>query len=105
MYELMERMYKDFSEFKTEMNQFREETKANMATKDDIKDMATKDDIRRIEQNLARVEHNHGEKLSALFDDREVQKEINETIINTLDRIEAKIEVLQIETAHIRRVK
>jgi len=90
---------------KDELNEIR----ANMATKDELNEiranMATKDDIKRIEQNLAEIEHRHGEKLSALFDARETQKEINEKIISTLARIEAKVDVLQMETAHVRRIK
>lgn len=58
-----------------------------------------------LRQNLARLEHEHGEKLSSLFDAREVQNDVNERIINTLERIEAKVDVLQLETASIRRIK
>jgi uncharacterized protein Yka (UPF0111/DUF47 family) len=35
----------------------------------------------------------------------EVQNNVNERIINTLERVEAKVDVLQLETAHLRRVK
>jgi len=40
-----------------------------------------------------------------LHDFRTTQEEVNKTVIERLDRIEVKVEVLQIETAHIRRVK
>ncbi|QNB45877.1 hypothetical protein BR63_05825 [Thermanaerosceptrum fracticalcis] len=59
----------------------------------------------KLEQYLVRIEQNHGEKLSALFDAREVQTDVNEKILSTLGRIEAKVDVLQMETAHIRRIK
>ena len=70
-----------------------------MASKDDIKDL--KEDISRVEFKL---ENETNDEIRALFDDREIQKETNE-IINTLERIEAKVEVLQIETDYIRRIK
>jgi len=52
-----------------------------------------------------RIENEVIEKIRALFDAREVQQDTNQRIISTLDRIEAKVDVLQLETAHIRRVK
>lgn len=58
-----------------------------------------------LSQAVARIEQQHGEKLSALFDAREVQNNVNEKILVTLERMEAKLDVLQLETAHIRRVK
>lgn len=58
-----------------------------------------------LRQAVARIEQQHGEKLSALFDAREVQNNVNEKILSTLERMEAKLDVLQLETAHIRRVK
>lgn len=38
-------------------------------------------------------------------DDRQVQKEATLDIMDTLKRVEAKLDVLQLETAHIRRIK
>lgn len=58
-----------------------------------------------VEKIVVRIENDHGQKLKALFDAREVQNDINERIISTLNRIEAKLDVLQMETAHIRRIK
>jgi hypothetical protein len=58
-----------------------------------------------LQQSVSRIEHDYGEKLSALFDAREVQADVNEKILSTLGRIEAKMDVLQMETAHIRRIK
>ena len=53
----------------------------------------------------SRIENEVIEKIRALFDAREVQQDVNQRVISTLDRIEAKIDVLQLETAHIRRLK
>ncbi|NMA02250.1 MAG: hypothetical protein GX923_06770 [Clostridia bacterium] len=101
MYDLMEKMYKDFLEFK-------QTTEANMATKDDVNGL--KGDIIRLEQRMdslevkvdslertvLRIEHDHGEKLSALFDGYEQNSQ-------KLDRIEQ--EVAKHEEFIIKRVK
>lgn len=52
-----------------------------------------------------RMENKIIEKVRALFDAREAQSDVNQQILSTLQRMEAKIDVLQMETAHIRRVK
>jgi len=59
----------------------------------------------RVQKIEMKVENDLGYKIKASFDAREVQNEKNETIINTLERIETKIETLQMETAHVRKVK
>ena len=59
----------------------------------------------RIDKLEIRMENAVIDKVRALFDAREVQNDINERIINALGRIEAKVDVLQMETASIRRVK
>ncbi|NPV27363.1 MAG: hypothetical protein HPY81_07970 [Firmicutes bacterium] len=53
----------------------------------------------------ARLENEVIEKVRALFDARETQSSINDRIIAALERIEAKVDVLQMETAHLRRIK
>jgi hypothetical protein len=58
-----------------------------------------------IHENQVRMEFKMDEKFGALFDAREQQLDINKEIIEKLDRIEAKVDVLQLETAHIRRIK
>ena len=45
------------------------------------------------------MENELTEKVQALFDAREVQNDINERALNALERIEAKIDVLQLEAA------
>lgn len=52
-----------------------------------------------------RMENEVIDKIRALFDAREVQNDVNDRIIDVLNRIEAKVDVLQMETASIRRVK
>lgn len=59
----------------------------------------------RVQKIDAKVENNLGYKIKALFDASEVQNEKNDTIINALERIETKIEILQMETAHVRKIK
>ncbi len=58
-------------------------------------------DVKRME---IRMENEIIDKIRALYDARSVQEDVNSRIINTLDRIEAKLDVLQMETAHIRRI-
>lgn len=79
---LMEKMYKELTDIKNQM--------------------ATKEDITKIE---TKIENDIIEKVRALYDNREIQAEINDKFLNTLNRIETKIDVLQMETAHIRRIK
>jgi len=59
----------------------------------------------RVQKIETKVENDLGYKIKALIDAREVQNEKNDTIINTLERIETKIEILQMGTAHVRKVK
>ncbi|CAA7603208.1 Hypothetical protein DEACI_4031 [Acididesulfobacillus acetoxydans] len=77
----------------------------NMATKQDLstleQNMATKQDLSTLEQKLTqvhesqvRMEHELTEKITALFDAREVQKGINDRLFSTLERMEAKIDAL-----------
>lgn len=59
----------------------------------------------RVQKIETKVENDLGYKIRVLFDAREVQNERNNTIIKALERIETKIEILQMETAHVRKVK
>ncbi len=61
--------------------------------------------VDKIDANQVRMENELTEKVRALFDAREVQNDVNQWLISSLDRIEAKVDVLQLETAHLRRVK
>lgn len=108
MYDLMEKMYKDFLEFK-------QTTETNMATKDDIARLeqrigsvegkvdsldqrmdSLEGKVDSLERTVLRIEHDHGEKLSALFDGYEQNSQ-------KLDRIEQ--EVAKHEEFIIKRVK
>ncbi len=59
----------------------------------------------RVQKIETKVENDLGYNIKALFEAREVQNEKNDTIINALERIETKIEILQMETAHVRKIK
>lgn len=63
---------------------------------------AGQEDLR---QNVVRMESELTEKIRGLYDFREVQNDVNDRVISALERIEAKVDVLQIETASIRRIK
>ena len=62
-------------------------------------EMATK-------QDLTHMEQDYGTKLSALFDAREVQFDVNERICDTLNRIEGKMDRLTLKvSSHDTRLK
>ena len=52
------------------------------------------DRLDRVEQGQVRIENDQGVKLSALFDAREVQFDVNERICDTLNRMEGKMDRL-----------
>lgn len=52
-----------------------------------------------------RLEDKFDNKIKALFDDRDVQNEKIAGLVETVERIEAKVDVLQMETAQLRRIK
>ena len=60
---------------------------------------------KKLEKIELTIEHDIAVKISALYDSREVQKEHTLRVDETLDRIEKKVEVLQLETASLRRIK
>ncbi len=51
------------------------------------------------------IEHDVANKIGAIFDFREIQIDHNQKTGDTLERIEAKVEVLQLETSQLRRIK
>ena len=111
IFNLMEKMYREFSEFRKEMTEFKTEMtefKTEMAEfKTEMTEFKTETAKRldRIEESIFKFENETVDKIKALFDAREVQTDVNEKILSTLGRIEAKVDVLQMETAHIRRIK
>ena len=68
-----------------------------------VDELSTKVD--ELSDSQVRMENKFDEQIAVLHDFRTTQEEVNKTVIERLDRIEVKVEVLQIETAHIRRVK
>lgn len=54
-------------------------------------------DVNSLRQDVTRIEINHGEKLSALFDDYEAIKETLDDHTERLERIEAKLETHEIQ--------
>lgn len=62
-------------------------------------------EVKAIGESQVRMENELTEKVRALYDARDVQNDVNERILGVLGRIEAKVDVLQMETASIRRVK
>ena len=52
-----------------------------------------------LRQGFARMENDHGEKLSALFDAREVQTDVNDRIVASLTRIESKLDKITLKVA------
>lgn len=59
----------------------------------------------KIDKLELRIENEVIDKIRGLYDAREIQNDVNERIIYSLNRIEAKLDVLQMETASVRRVK
>ncbi|MDR3540664.1 MAG: hypothetical protein P4L69_06790 [Desulfosporosinus sp.] len=68
--------------------------------KQEIRAVSTK-----VDKLEMRMENEIVDKIKILFDAREVQNVAIANIGETLDRVEAKLDVLQLETAHIRRIK
>ena len=68
--------------------------------KQEMKAVSTK-----VDKLEMRMENEIIDKIKILFDAREVQNESIANIAETLIRVEAKLDVLQLETAHIRRIK
>ena len=64
-----------------------------------------KDDVQGVKDIQLRMENDLNDKVGKVFDFLDVQRDVNKEIVEGLDRIEVKVEVLQLETAHIRRVK
>jgi uncharacterized protein (DUF3084 family) len=62
-----------------------------------------------LQQSLTRIENEHGQKINALFDAREVQFDVNDRILETLTRVEGKLDRLTLKVcshdAELRRAK
>ena len=102
---LIEKMYTEFAGRFEKIETNVTKIEANMATKEDLMAtkedlMATKEDLDVVRQSLARIEQDQGSKISALFDAREIQLDVNERIFDTLTRIEGKLDKLSLKVAH-----
>ena len=64
-----------------------------------------KEDVQGVKDIQLRMENDLNDKVGKVFDFIDMQRDVNKEIVERLDRIEVKVEVLQLETAHIRRVK
>jgi hypothetical protein len=68
--------------------------------KQEIREVSTK-----VDKLEMRMENEVIDRIKILFDAREIQNEAIANISETLNRVEVKLDVLQLETAHIRRIK
>ncbi|HEX3047279.1 MAG TPA: hypothetical protein VHY08_21170 [Bacillota bacterium] len=58
-----------------------------------------KNRLEKVEAAVIRIENDHGDKLQALFDAREVQIDVNERISDALNRIEGKVDRLTLKVS------
>ena len=102
--ELLAKIYQTQTEMRIDFKELRTEFKE---LKTEFKEL--KIDQETIAQNVAKlivvVEHDIAQKIGAIFDFREIQIEHNQMTGQALERIEAKVEVLQLETSNLRRIK
>lgn len=118
IYQMQTEMRSELKELRTDVAELRTdvaelkidvtELKADVAAlKIDVAELRTDQEI--IAQNVAKivtvVEHNVAQKIGVIFDFREIQIEHNQKTGQALERIEAKVEVLQLETSNLRRIK
>ncbi len=102
--QLLKEILNEMKSMKSEISTIQQ----NMATKDELtktnQELAkTNQELAKVSQTVTRIENIHGDKLSALFDAREVQLDANKQIIQQLDRIENKIETHDIKIAVLDR--
>jgi len=95
--ELLAKIYQTQTEMRSELKELRGEVNV------------LRTDQETIAQNVAKiitvVEHDIPQKVGAIFDFRDIQIDHNQKTGQALERIEAKVEVLQLETSHLRRIK
>ena len=104
IYQMQTEMRTDVKELRTDVKELRTDVNE---LKTDVKELRT--DQETIAQNVVKiitvVEHDVAQKIGAIFDFREIQMDHNQKTGQALERIEAKVEVLQIETSNLRRIK
>ena len=102
--ELLAKIYLTQTEMQCEMKELKIEFKELKTGFNHLrKDQET------IAQNVDKIgiviEHDVAQKIGAIFDFREIQIDYNLKTEQSLERIEAKVEVLQLETSNLRRIK
>jgi len=102
--ELLAEIYQMQTEMRTDVKELRTDVDE---LKTDVKELRT--DQETIAQNVVKiitvVEHDVARKIGAIFDFREIQMDHNQKTGQAWERIEAKVEVLQLETSNLRRIK
>ena len=105
--ELLAKIYQTQTEMQGELKELKELRTEFQELRTDVQKLGT--DQETIAQNVAKlivvVEHDVSKKIGAIFDFREIQIEHNQKTDQALERIEAKVEVLQLETSSLRRIK
>lgn len=99
--ELLAKIFQAQTEMQGELKGLRTEMHS------ELKDLRT--DQETLAQNVAKIinvlEHDLKKEIGAIFDFREVQIDHNQKTDQTLERIEAKVEALQLETLNLKRIK
>lgn len=62
-------------------------------------------DMDGMKSSMVRMENTFNEKFSILFDFQKSQEAFNQQVLERFDRLEEKVDRLQLETAHVRLVK
>ncbi len=98
LFELMTKLYNKvesienkFEKMESEMHEMKE----NMATKDDVDKINSRLDS--VEQSIVKLENKMDNKLSALFDAREVGIDKETEISTGLQRVESKVDKLELK--------
>lgn len=95
LFELMTKMYNEMQDGFKRIDNEMQEMKENMATKSDVDKINSR--IDKIEQSILSLEHKMDDKLSALFDAREVGIDKEAEISTGLQRVETKVDKLELK--------
>jgi len=95
--ELLAKIYQTQTEMRSEFIELRTEFKELRADQETI--------AKNVAKIITVVEHDIPQKIGAIFDFRDMQIDHNQKTSQALERIEAKVEVLQLETSNLRRIK
>lgn len=101
IFSLIEKMYSEFS------NRFEKLEQGQKSLEQGQKD--TNEELAIVRQTVARIEHDHGAKLNALFDGYKLHEDRFDRIDKRFDRIENKVDVILEQVANhevqIKRMK